>query len=232
MNGTTKHGKELMASHKLPPHSPPPRTWKPLAAGLLMLINAGGGFIFSGLYLAAPQSPWITGDAGEIFGYVKEKDKDPVPNATVSVGDKDTVTNETGYFHLAPVGTGRQAIVIDAAGHRQLRWVTLISGGNPLEYSFVLSAGNGTEIHDDTGNQGGGFYSCGSLLMVFAAITFLGSLFALQRKKYQIATIGAIMSFSVGYFQVIVYGGIVLPVGIILSLVSVILLLFSRGEFT
>ena len=231
MNGTSKHGKELMASHKLPQHQPPPRTWKPLAAGLLMLIIAGGGFIFSGLYLAVPQSPWVTGDSGDIFGHVKDADGKAVPNATVSVGDRQEQTNRSGSFHLRPVPTGRQVIVIDAPGYRQLRWTTLISGGNPLGYSFVLTAGNGTEVHDDVPNLNTGFYSCGSLLLVFSAITLLGSLFAFQRKRYPIATTGAIMSFSVGYFQVIVVGGFILPIGIVLSLVSVILLLFSRGEF-
>jgi hypothetical protein len=232
VKGTPGHGKELMASHELPPHAPLPRTWKPLAAGLLMLIIACGGFFFSGLYLAAPQSPWVTGDTGDIFGHVKDRDGHSIANATVSVGDRENITNATGWFHINPVKTGRQAIVVEAPGFRQLRWVTIISGGNPLEYSFVLTAGNGTETHDDVGNLSGGFYSCGSLLVVFTAMTLLGSLLAFQRRSYPLATAGAILSFSVGYFQVIVYSGFVLPIGIILSLVSVILLLFSRGEFS
>lgn len=229
---TSKHGKELMASHRLPAHAPMPRTWKPLLAGLLMVIVAAGGFIYSGLYIAIPESPWVSGQSGEIFGQVKGENDTKLAGAVVSVGDREGRTNGTGYFNLKDVGTGRQVIVIEAPGYKQLRWKTLITGGNPLGYSFVLTAGNGTETRDDVGNLTGGFYSCGTLMMIFTAIILLGALFCFQRKRYPVATTGAILSFSVGYFQVFFLFGLILPIGIILSLASVILLLFSRGEFT
>lgn len=239
---TSKHGKELLASHRLPAHTPPPRTWKPLLAGLLMVIVAGGGFIYSGLYIAIPESPWVSGSEGQIFGHVNYKEdqnKTPLANATVSVGAREARTNDTGYFDLKGVGTGQQVIVIEAPGYRQLRWRTIITGGNPLEYSFVLTQvnesdpdGNGPVSKDDVGNLNTGFYSCGTLIMVFTAIILLGALFCFQRKRYPLATTGAILSFSVGYFQVYFLFGLIIPYGIIFSLASVILLLFSRGEFT
>jgi hypothetical protein len=229
---TSKHGKELLASHRLPAHEPPPRTWKPLLAGLLLMIVAAGGFVFSGVYLAIPESAWVSGGTGEIFGQVKGGNETLLAGALVSVGSREGRTNETGHFELKDVATGRQVIVVEAPGYRQLRWRTVITGGNPLGYSFVLTAGNGTESHDDVGGLDGGFYSCGALMMIFTSIILVGALFCVQRKRYPLATTGAILSFSVGYFQVFYLFGLVIPFGIIFSLASVILLLFSRGEFT
>lgn len=228
----SKHGKELLASHSLPAHAPPPRTWKPMLAGVLMVIVAAGGFIFSGLYIAVPESPWVTGQQGDIFGHVKGANDTPLAGATVSVGDREGQTNGSGYFHLKDVATGQQVIVIEAPGHKQLRWKTIITGGNPLGYSFLLSEGNGTESHDDVGELSGGFYSCGTLMLIFTSIILLGALFCFQRRRYPVATTGAILSFSVGYFQVFFLFGLIIPMGIIFSLASVILLLFSRGEFS
>ena len=197
-----------------------------------MLLNAVGGFIFSGIYIAVPGSPWVTGQTADILGHVKEQNGTAIPNATVSCADMDVLTNETGWFHISGVAAGRQAIVVDAAGFRQLRWMALINGGNTFAYSFVLTRGNGTETHDDVSSSKNLFYFCGSLLVLVTAITLLGALSAFQRKRYALATIGAMISFSVGLFQGVSLGGIDLPIGIIFSLVSVILLLFSRGEFT
>jgi len=232
---TSRHGKELLASHRLPAHGPPPRTWKPLLAGVLLIVVAGGGFLFSGIYIAIPESPWVSGERGEIFGNVYHKldqNDTPVPNATVSVGGRSVQTNETGFFDLKGVDTGRQVIVVEAPGYRQLRWRTVITGGNPLGYRFILSAGNGTEEHDDVGGLNDGFYACGSVIMALAAIVLAGALFCFRRTRYSLAATGAFLSFLVGYFQVFFLYGVVMPLGIILSLASVILLLFSRGEFT
>ncbi len=228
----SKHGKELLASHRLPAHSPAPRTWKPFAAGLLLVIVAVGGFAFSGLYLAIPGSPWVTGESGHILGQVKNGNGTPVQGALVSVGPREGRTNSTGHFDVTDVDTGLQVIVVEAPGYRQLRWRTVITGGNPLGYSFVLSPGTGTEKHDETGDLTGGFLSCGALMVIFTLIVLAGAMFCFQRKRYPIATTGAILSFSVGYFQVFFLFGAIIPFGIIFSLASVVLLLFSRGEFT
>jgi hypothetical protein len=230
-SATSKHGKELLASHRLPAHEPPPRTWKPLLAGALLVIVAAGGFVFSGVYLAIPGSPWVSGGSGEIFGQVKGGNETPLAGALVSVDGREGRTNDTGHFDLKDVATGRQVIVVEAPGYRQLRWRTVITAGNALGYAFVLTAGNGTESHDDVENLNGGFYSCGALMLIFTSIVLVGALFCVQRKRYPIATTGAILSFSIGYFQVVYLFGIVIPFGIIFSLASVILLLFSRGEF-
>lgn len=228
----SKHGKELLASHRLPAHAPIPRTWKPLLAGVFLVVVAAGGFIYSGLYIAIPESPWVSGEQGEIFGHVKGGNDTALSGAVVSVGDRAGRTNGTGYFLLKNVGTGHQTIVIEAQGYKQLRWKTLITGGNPLGYSFVLTPGNGTEPRDDVDSLSGGFYSCGTLMLLFTSIILAGALFCFQRKRYPVATTGAILSFSVGYFQVFFLFGLIIPIGIIFSLASVILLLFSRGEFS
>jgi hypothetical protein len=96
----------------------------------------------------------------------------------------------------------------------------MISGGNPIRYSFVLTPGNGTETKDDFPNQANGFYMCGGISLIFGAITLAGALFAFQRKKFAIATAGAIMGIA-----------LLFPIGMVTSGAALVLLLFSRGEF-
>lgn len=219
---SSRHGKELMASHTIPPKAPPPKTLKPLLAAMMLIGTAAGGFLFSGALVAAPLSPWVTGDSGGITGQVKDTKDLVVPNATVAVGDLHVLTNETGNFEITEVGVGRQVIVVDAPGFRQLRFITLIAGGNPMKYAFVLTPGNGTETTNDVPNQANGFYVCGGLSVIFSAVTLLGGLFAAQRKRYALATTGGII--GLGILPLF-------PVGTIICLGAIVLLLFSRSEF-
>jgi len=218
----SRHGKELMASHDMPARAPPPRTFKPLLAAVLLLGTAAGGFLLSGALVAAPLSPWVTGDTGGILGQVKDSDDNLVANATVAVAARRVRTNETGHFDLPDVPTGRQVIVVDTAGFKQLRFITIIAGGNPMRYAFVLTPGNGTDTTNDVPNQANGFYTCGGLSVVFSAVTLLGGLFAAQRKRYALATTGGIV--GLGILPLF-------PLGTVICLGAIVLLLFSRSEF-
>ena len=216
------HGKELMASHRLAPKAPQPRTFKPLLAAVLLLGTAAGGFLFSGALMAAPLSPWVTGDAGALNGHVKDKNDDPVANATVAVGSRIATTNGTGHFNLSGVPSGRQVIVVDSPGFMQLRFITLVSGGSTTPYSFVLTPGNGTETTNDVPNQTNFFYTCGGLSAVFSSLTLLGGLFAAQRRVYSVATAGGLV--GMGILPLF-------PLSTVICLGAVVLLLFSRSEF-
>jgi hypothetical protein len=216
------HGKELMASHDIPVRAPPPRTFKPLLAAVMLMGTAAGGFFFSGALVAAPLSPWVTGDSGTITGQVKDDDDNPLANASVAVGSRLAATNGTGHFDLAGITPGRQVIVVDCPGFRQLRFITLVAGGNAVPYSFVLSPGNGTETTNDVPNQTNFFYTCGGLSAVFSAVTLLGGLFSAQRKRYAVAMAGGIV--GMGILPLF-------PLCTIICLGAIVLLLFSRGEF-
>jgi len=216
----SRHGKELLASHTPSRPAPPSRSIKPMIAAVLLIVTAGAGLWNSGILVAAPMSPWVTGDIGRIQGYVNSASKEPVPNATIAVGLVDGTSNDTGWFDVDRVGTGRQVIVVDAPGYRQLRFITMISGGNPLQYRFVLNPGNGTETVDDSGTQINTFYLCGGISLIFAGITLAGALFAAQRRKFAVAAAGAIMGIA-----------LIFPIGMLTSGAALVLLLFSRGEF-
>jgi hypothetical protein len=211
-----------MASHDIPARAPPPRTFKPVLAAVLLLGTAAGGFLFSGALVAAPLSTWITGETGAILGQIKDNNDNPVANATVAVGAKRVDTNGTGNFEIFGIPTGRQVIVVETPGFRQVRFITLIAGGNPMRYSFVLKPGEGTETTNDVPNQANGFYTCGGLSVIFSAVTLLGGLFAAQRKRYALATTGGIV--GLGILPLF-------PMGTVICLGAIVLLLFSRSEF-
>ena len=215
-------GKELMASHELAPKSPPPRTFKPLFAAVLLLGTAAGGFFFSGALVAAPLSPWVTGETGTLTGVVRDGNDTPVADATVAVGGKMTTTNATGHFELSGVPSGRQIIVVDSKDSKQLRFITLVSGGSTVPYSFLLMPGNGTQTTDDVPNQVNFFDTCGGLSAVFSSVTLLGGLFAAQRRKYAVATAGGLV--GMGILPLF-------PLSTIICLGAVVMLLFSRSEF-
>jgi len=215
-------GKELMASHELPAKAPPPRTFKPLLAAVLLLGTSAGGFFFSGALVAAPLSPWVTGDTSEISGQVKDNLENPLANVTVAVGDKVATTNMTGHFRISDVPTGRRVIVVDSPGFRQVRFITLVSGGNPVLAPFVLTPGNGTETENDVPNQTSFYYTCGGLSAVFSAVTLLGGLYAAQRRMYVVATAGGLT--GMGILPLF-------PLSTLICLGAVVILLFSRSEF-
>jgi len=218
------HGKELMAEHELPPKAPPPKTFKPLLAAVLILGTAAGGFVYSGGLIAAPLSPWVTGDSSELTGHVKDNatPSHPLANATVAVGSRIATTNETGYFDISGVPSGRQVIVVDSEGYRQLRFVTLVSGGSAVPYSFVLTPGNETETVDDVPNWTNFFYTCGGITAVMSSFTLLGGLFAAQRKRFSVAAAGGII--GMGIVPLI-------PFSTLFCLGAIVVLLFSRSEF-
>lgn len=215
-------GKELMASHEHAPRAPPPRTFKPLLAAVLLLGTAAGGFFFSGALVAAPMSPWVTGDHSDISGQVRDENDRPLANVTVAIDDKVAVTNDTGRFELSGVPVGRRVMVVDSPGFRQVRFITVVSGGNPVLAPFVLTPGNGTEVFNDVQNQHNFFYTCGGLSAVFSAMALLGGLLAAQRRKYALATAGGLV--GMGILPLF-------PLSTVICLGAVVLLLFSRSEF-
>jgi hypothetical protein len=194
-------------------------TWKPVAAAAMMFITAVFGLYFSGAFMAAPLSPWVTGPSGEIQGTVKA-DNVALANVTVAAGTHTCTTNETGWFDLKGLETGRQVIIVDAAGYKQLRYSTMIGGGSPLRYSFVLKVGNGTDSQDDFGNQVNSFYTCGALTLIFTAFAIIGGIFSFWRKRFSLATTGALM--GMGILPAF-------PYTTILCVIALMLLLFSRS---
>jgi hypothetical protein len=224
MSTAPGHGKELMAAHERVPKAPRPRTFKPLVAAVLILGTAAGGFVYAGGLIAAPLSPWVTGDSSEMTGHVKDNatPSHPLANATVAVGSRLATTNDTGYFEISGVPSGRQVIVVDSAGYRQLRFITIVSGGSVTPYSFVLTPGNGTRTESDVSDWVNFFYTCGGITAVMSSLALLGGLFAAQRKRFSVATAGGII--GMGIVPLI-------PFSTLFCLGAIVVLLFSRSEF-
>lgn len=214
-------GRELMASHELPPRPARSRSLKPIIAAALVLIASVGGLVVSVVYIAAPHSVWLLGSSGEISGVVRNSTGEAIQGARVGVMGLETFTNETGRFSLSGAPTGRQVIVVEAQGYRQLRFITLL-GETPVSLSLVLKEGSGTEVVDEHPQQVNSFYTCGAITMVFSALALLGGLLALRRRSYTMALAGAMAGLAIPPFPVMAF----------LCMVAVVLLLFSRGEFS
>ncbi|MEM4728951.1 MAG: carboxypeptidase-like regulatory domain-containing protein [Thermoplasmata archaeon] len=212
--------KELMASHELPRREGAARSLKPAIAGVLLLIAASAGFVTSGRYIGAPHLPWLLGSHGELTGEIKNESGGGIQNATVCVLELRTVSNETGYFRLSGVPTGRQEVVVEADGYKKLRFITLVYEA-PVKLSLKLKEGNGTEVVDEHPQQVSSLYTCGALTLVFSVVALGGAFSAMRRKRYTIALTGAMVGLALPPF----------PIATVLCLTAIALLIFSRGEF-
>jgi len=209
-----------MASHERPRPPGPGRSLKPLIAGVLVLTAGIGGLAISGLYIAAPHWPALLGSTGELSGEVKNSTGGAVQGASVRVAGMENVTNESGFFRISGVPTGRQEVLVEAEGYRTLEFITLV-GAAQVRLSLRLKEGNGTEVVDEHPQQVNALYTCGAVTLLFSVIALSGAIFALRRRRYPIALTGAMVGLAIPPF----------PVMTALCLIAVALLIFSRGEF-
>jgi hypothetical protein len=105
-------------------------------------------------------SLWAQSDLGSIQGYVRDPSSAVVPNAKVTVRnqtglERNTTTNETGFYTITNVPPGYYAITVQAAGFKKYQ-----SSDNKLDPSAVLtldaklSLGEATQTVEVTATAG------------------------------------------------------------------------------
>jgi hypothetical protein len=220
------------------------RSMKPGIAGALLILTAvlglimggmfvGGGFFFNNIEDGSDF--WGIEDNGDIKGRITYLNGGGVENATVTVVGEGitTVTDENGHYILYNVPNGEQKLRVEKEDHNTYIMQIFVTPGESgwgsdngdFDYEDVynLEITKGTQVVErneqpSRGIIGGMIYACGALFIVFSVLALLGGYFALKRKNFKLAAIGATM----GIFTVF---------GTIFSLIALFLILISRDEF-
>ncbi len=229
-----------------PPRQHKRKSSKPTIAGVLLIIAAVLGLIIGvgGLAMGAMFSDMDEGfvffdeeTEDDINGKVTLLNGTPVENATVSiVGEPlSTITDGDGNYLIYNVPTGNQKLKVEKEGYNTIIRKVYIGPSNfgrdfdrdhededdDNDFDFTLTEGNG-EIEDGE-YPPWDFISnimivCAALIIIFSIFAILGGIYALKRKKFGIALLGAVL----GLFTIL---------GTIFALVAVLILALSRNEF-
>ena len=227
-----------------PKHARKERSSKPGIAGALLIITAVLGLIAgtmmlgSGFYMNSFDEDfefWAGSDEGDVHGRVTFMNGTGVEGVTVSiVGEGMQVTTDAdGYYWIYNVPAGNTEVRVQKAGYNTYikkvmvtpfggEWVTEDNNmDDNNEYDFVMTEGS-SEIergeYPDWDVISSFVFVCSSLVIVFAVLALVGGYFAIKRKSYGFAVLGAVL----GLFTLI---------GAIFALVALIILAISKDEF-
>ena len=175
-------------------------------------------------------------------------------NVTVTVEDVDmaTTTGANGTFTLEDVPLGDRVLVFELAGYRTVEYMLLHmvdlekppsdalqeggTFGEDIEYLRIrMEPGADEKPKEDGSDVTAGelyqvFMTCTVLLAIMSVIALIGAYFAYKRKRYAIAMVGC-------FSGILVQGPGVnlsfcfLGIGSIMSLIALMLLLFSKEAF-
>lgn len=229
-----------------PPSQFKRKSSKPTIAGVLLIIAAVLGLItgVGAMAMGAMFSDMDEGFAffgedtkGDISGRVTYLNGTPVENVNISIiGEPlSTQTDPDGNYQINNVPTGNQKIRVEKEGYNTIIYKAYISPdnfegnfgegrndeGDDNEFDFTLTEGN-EEIED-------GEYppwdfianimiACAALIIIFSIFAIIGGIYALKRKKFGVAVLGAVL----GLFTIL---------GTIFALIAVLILALSRKEF-
>ena len=234
-----------------PPRPVKERSNKPRIAGSLLLIAGILGILFGialsfGAAFMSDMPGLITSFGGseteDVFGTVKLQDGTPAADVNISIVGEDinTTTDLNGKYRLFDVPIGQQEIMVEHPGYKTIIKTVFVNsesnsdstntGWDPTadtsnEHDFILQPGEGEErtgeeIPFDLITAVLGI--CAVVSIAFSIMTMVGGFFALKRKNFGIAVLGAIFGIlAVGFF-----------IGTILSFITLFILLLSREEFS
>jgi hypothetical protein len=173
---------------------------------------------------------------GSIMGRLMDKKGKPIENASVvleinsELYPNNTITaNGKGDFTFTNVPIGLYNLTVLASGYYITDQVniTVRNGSTVALPDLNLQALDGALVvkEDITNNE---TYGCIIILVVMAIITLFGGISALQRKRYGIAFMGAL----IGMVPLILVATSYICGASLVCLVALLLLVFSREEFT
>jgi hypothetical protein len=116
--------------------APVKMTWKPIAAGILLIAVSVIGLVTStNLIMTANDSPLYSADSGGIKGFVLNEDNERLAGAKVTFEGTDlvTYTNENGKFVFKKVPRGEHDMVATYPGYVTVRFPTMILGGTNID---------------------------------------------------------------------------------------------------
>jgi hypothetical protein len=228
-----------------PPPKPKKSSSKPTIAGALLIITAiigiiGGFLIIAGGFFVGGIDEgnfdfFDLEDKGDITGRVTYLNGTGVEavNVTVVGTELTTQTDSDGFYIIYEAPIGNQEIRVEHEGYNTYIKKVVISSsevdftmedenyesGN--EFDFTITEGD--EViergeYPPWGLISGLIYTCAALMVIFSIVSLIGGISAIQRKRFPLAAIGALL-------------GILTLIGAIFSLIALFILIISKDEF-
>jgi len=102
----------------------------------------------------ADPGPGPVENIGSISGLITSPSKSPVENATISVGNTTTTSNQNGFFVLAQVAEGERTVSFEMDGHMStFRRITVVEGQTTHLPDIVLGAVQVSTFEATTGGM-------------------------------------------------------------------------------
>jgi len=206
----------------IPPlHAEKKRSNRPAIAGVLLIVASILGFMMGGFigFVPGMVDEISTGQTVTVYGNVVYENGSAVNNATVTVLGLGLSSNTSsdGSYRIENVPAGVQRIKAEKNNDSLTINTFVYEGTNKVD--FTLKPGSHEQdIMSEVNNV---LYACSIVIFILSVFTLLGGIFALKRKHFGIAVIGAIMGIpAIGFL-----------IGLILSIIALIFLVLSRNEF-
>lgn len=135
------------------------KTWKPLAAGGILIGMALIGIVTSSnLVLTASNNPLYSPETGSLKGFTMNEDGERLVGAFVAVKgkDMDQLTNENGKFKFKNVPKGELVLIATYPGYQTVEFPTMVLGGTEIQgigdTNLTLPRITGSVIDETTGD--------------------------------------------------------------------------------
>ncbi|MDI6916387.1 MAG: carboxypeptidase-like regulatory domain-containing protein [Thermoplasmatales archaeon] len=197
------------------------RSNRPAIAGVLLITASILGFMMGGFigFVPGMVDEISTGQTVTVYGTVTDENGNGMGNATVTVLGLGLSSNTSsdGSYRIENVPAGVQRIKAEKDNNSLTIKTFVYEGTNKVD--FTLKPGSHEQdIMSEVNNV---LYVCSIVIFILSFFTLLGGIFALKRRHFGIAVIGAIMGIpALGFL-----------IGSILSIIALILIVLSRNEF-
>lgn len=178
----------------------------------------------------------VQGKTGNIQGQILDKSENPVEDARIILNYSassqpmgSTISNNNGEYFFSDVPVGIYTVSIIASDYVILSQINITVHNASqiiLPASELKKIDDPLEIEEEIKNNE--TYFCIIMLIIFALITLAGAISAFQRKRYGLAFMGAL----IGMIPMLLIITSYICGASIVSLIGLVLLVFSREEFT
>jgi len=176
---------------------------------------------------------------GNIYGTILDEDQKPVVNIDIVINimaqesqNITTTSDNTGKFSFIDVPIGIHEIVIFGEDYyiTNIRNISLqVDSNMELPQIVLTELKSPIKITEDIASEYS--YYCIVILIIFSVITLAGAISALQRKRYSLVFVGAILG-MVPVLLPIVSIRVEICLASIFCVISLVLVVFSRNEFS
>jgi hypothetical protein len=193
-----------------PPKVKPGKSSKPAIAGGLLIVHGIVSILLAAMLIlligtmAEGGEFFGMNDTADITGTVVYENGTPAGDVTITIMGEDmtTQTGSNGGYYIYDAPAGNQRIQVEKDGYNTIIHKTFLNPSDPNnpedqgnDHDFTLRPGN------ETVEQGSYLpwafietisYVCASIIIITSIVSIIGGIYALQRKHYGFAVVGAV----------------------------------------